>query len=209
MHINVNVSLGDLNRHQTRAKIMQNSTDKTKYIVFNSTGVTEKEIAATAVVSSIKSAYPDRKIIVVSKNPEVWLHNPDVYRIYRVGNTPYFFEDFIENKKTMIFWQDPFATDDHIHKRKNLIEIWCDLCKVSWNRKEPCLYFTFREFEATERMMRQNLKLNLRQSLCAISINKEIEKKRLDEIKPQEFKSEIINSTSKNSSEEVKIKQTT
>jgi hypothetical protein len=141
-----------------------------EYLVFNSTGNVEKEIAATAVVSSLKEAYLGRKIIVISSNPEVWFHNPDVFRVYRIGAHPYFFEDFIKDRETKIFWQDPFATNDAIHKKKGIAEIWCDLCKIKWNKKEPKLYFTFREFEATERMVALNIKLNLRQSLCAAAL---------------------------------------
>lgn len=144
----------------------------TKYIVFNSTGIPDKEIAATAVVSSIKDTYPKEQIIVVSANPEIWLHNPDVFRVYRVGSTPYFYDDFIKDRDTRIFWQDPYSANSSIHRSKGLIEAWCDLCKVTWNNKEPLLYFTFREFEATERMMQQNIPLNLRQSLCAGYIKK-------------------------------------
>lgn len=138
-----------------------------KYIVFNSTGNPDKEISATAVVSSIKDTYPKELIIVISANPEIWLHNPNVFRVYRIGNTPYFYDDFIKEKDTRIFWQDPYSTDSAIHRSKSLIEAWCDLCKIQWNKKEPLLYFTFRELEATERMLQQNIQLNLRQSLCA------------------------------------------
>lgn len=160
------------------------SKDKSsEYLIFNSTGVPDKEIAAVAVVSSLKEVYTKEKIIVISTNPEVWLHNPDVYRVYRIGTTPYFYEDYVRGKSSKIFWQDPFSTNDFIHKKKNLIEAWCELCKVKWNKKEPKLYFTFREFEATKRMMEQNIALNLRQSLCANQIRTDLLKSNMETLK--------------------------
>jgi hypothetical protein len=141
-----------------------------QYILFNASGIPDKEILATAVVSSIKDEYPEGKIIVLSRNPEVWIHNPQVYRVYRLGVTPYFYEDYIKDKNSRIFWQDPYGADDAIHRRKNLIEVWCELCGVTWNRKDPRLYFTFREYEATRRMLAQKLPLSPRQQLCAASL---------------------------------------
>ena len=69
-----------------------------KYIVFHIEGGIGKNIMATAVVKAIKKQHPDREIIIVSPHSGLWLNNPDIYRIYLMGQTPYFYEDFIKDK---------------------------------------------------------------------------------------------------------------
>lgn len=136
------------------------------YIVFNSIGTAEKDLMATAVVARLKKAYPLRGIIVMSNNPEIWLHNPDVYRVYKLGATPYFYEDYILGKDTWVYWQDPYNTSEYIlgltkDKPRHLIDIWSELCGLSISLRDassgdeytPRLFFTYREVEATTRMM--------------------------------------------------------
>ena len=74
-----------------------------KYIVFHIEGGIGKNIMATAVVKAIKKQHPDREIIIVSPHSGLWLNNPDIYRIYLMGQTPYFYEDFIKDKDTLVF----------------------------------------------------------------------------------------------------------
>ncbi len=124
-----------------------------KYILFNSIGILEKDLIGTAVVHSLKQAYPHDSIVVVSNNPEVWLHNPNVYRVYKAGNTPYFYDDYVHEKDSVILWQDPYNTDDFLQKRNHIIEIWCDLCKIPYRKTRPQLFFTQREQEVTKKML--------------------------------------------------------
>ena len=63
--------------------------------VFHIEGGIGKNVAATAVITAYKKAKPKRKIIVVSAWPEVWINNPHIARFYRIGNTPYFYQDVI------------------------------------------------------------------------------------------------------------------
>ena len=46
---------------------------KEKYVVWHIEGGLGKNIAATALVSSIKKKYEDRKIIIVASFPEIFL----------------------------------------------------------------------------------------------------------------------------------------
>jgi hypothetical protein len=128
-------------------------TETPKYIIFNSIGSLEKDLIGTAVVHSIKQQYKNHSIIVVSNNPDVWLHNPSVYRVYRVGNLPYFYDDYVKDRESVIFWQDPYATDDYLQRRKHIIEIWCELCGVQYRKTKPQLFFTQREQEVTKKML--------------------------------------------------------
>lgn len=123
-----------------------------RYIIFECLLDLAKNILATAVVSSIKKAYPDHKIIVVTSTPEVWLHNPDIFRFYAAGKLSYFYDEYVKDKETIVMRHNPLNTDDFLHKRKHLIEIWCDLCGVPYDGSMPHLHFTWREKEAVTKL---------------------------------------------------------
>jgi ADP-heptose:LPS heptosyltransferase len=116
-----------------------------KYIVFHIDGGVGKSVLATAVCSSIKKAHPERKIIVITAWPEVFLHNPEIYRVYKAGNFAYFYEDFIKDKDSLIFRLEPYHSSDFIHQSKSLIEIWCDLFQIPCISLQPKLFLTQRE----------------------------------------------------------------
>ena len=96
-----------------------------KYSIFHVEGGLGKHVMSTAVAQCIKNNYPDRELIVVCAYPEIFLNLQFVDRVYRLGNTSYFYEDFIKNKDSKIFKHEPYFTEDHIHKKLNLIENWC------------------------------------------------------------------------------------
>ena len=66
-----------------------------KYSILHCEGGIGKNILATAVVSSLKSSDPERKIIVVCAWPQVWFNNPDVYQIYPFGQVANFYKNYI------------------------------------------------------------------------------------------------------------------
>lgn len=116
-----------------------------RYIIFHVDGGVGKSVLATAVCSSIKNYYPEHKLIVISAWPEVFLHNPIIYRVYKTGNFAYFYEDFIKNKDSLIFRLEPYHSSDFINQSKSLIEIWCDLFKIPCTSHQPELFLTQRE----------------------------------------------------------------
>jgi len=75
--------------------------------VFHIEGGIGKNIAATAVVETYKKSFPKRNIIVVSAWPDVWTRNSNIARFYRIGNTPYFYQDVIKDKDVEIFMKEP------------------------------------------------------------------------------------------------------
>lgn len=129
---------------------------KEAYIVFECAGDLSKNLIATSVVSSIKKAHPERKIVVVTHFPEAWLHNPHVYRLYPYGRLSYFYDDFIKDKDTLIFRHDPLGAEDFIYGRKSIVEAWCDMCKAQYDGSVPSLYFTWREKEAVGKLTTSN-----------------------------------------------------
>lgn len=112
-----------------------------KYCVFVTQGGMGKQIASTAVAEAIKKNHPDRKLIVVSSYPEVYINNPNVDRVFRLGMSPYFYKDYIYEKDTIVFNGEPYFTAEHIHKRRHLILNWCDLFKIEYNGERPQLFF--------------------------------------------------------------------
>jgi hypothetical protein len=66
-----------------------------KYSIFHIEGGLGKHVLATAVARCIKNNHPERELIVVCAYPEVYLNLDFVGRVYRLGNTPYFYDDYI------------------------------------------------------------------------------------------------------------------
>ncbi len=131
---------------------MPKSPAKSEYIVLQSHNTPAVDLAGTAVAAAIHKAHPNKKLIVTTNFPEIWLHNPNVWRVYRLGQTPYFFEDFVEGRETQMFIHDPTKSSDYVNSKKHLIEVWCDICKVPYNSELPSLHFTQRESEVAMRM---------------------------------------------------------
>jgi hypothetical protein len=115
-----------------------NSTEK--YFIWHIQGGLGKNIAATALIRTIKETYNDRKLIIVSSWPEVFLNNPKIDRVYQLGQTPYFYEDYIENKDVIISKHEPYHQTAHIKKEKHLIHNWCDLMGLEYKGQLPEIY---------------------------------------------------------------------
>lgn len=130
-----------------------------EFLIFSINGGAGKNIAATAVIKAIKKANPDINIIILTAFKEVWLYNPNIYRVYIFGQPSYFYNDFIKDKKVKIFCIDPYLTEDYILKRKHLIEIWCDICGVKFDNETPELFFNQREIEFVKNFYIQDKKL--------------------------------------------------
>jgi len=116
-----------------------------KYVIFHIEGGAGKSVLATAVCASIKAAYPEHKLVVISPWPEIFLHNPVIYRIYRTGNFAYFYEDFIKNKDSIILRLDPYHSSEFIHQNKSIIEVWCNLYNIPCVNLQPRIFLTQRE----------------------------------------------------------------
>jgi len=115
------------------------------YSIFHIEGGLGKHVAATAVAQCIKNNHPDRKLIVVCAYPEMYVNLDFVDRVYRHGNTPYFYDDYIRDKDSIIFRHEPYYTTDHVHKRLSLIENWCKLYNLEYNDERPTLVFNLRQ----------------------------------------------------------------
>ena len=130
--------------------------EEKKYSIFHIEGGLGKHIAATAVAKTIKHNHPDRELIVVCAYPQIFLNLNYVHRVYRIGNTPYFYNDYIDQKDSLIFKHEPYFTTDHIHKKMSLIENWCKLYNLEYNDEQPEVKLNPRELQKYGNMWKTN-----------------------------------------------------
>jgi len=112
-----------------------------KYSIFHIEGGLGKHLMATAVAKCIKNNHLDRKLIIVCAYPEVFINLDFVDRMYAIGHTPYFYEDYIENGDSLIFKQEPYFTTNYIYQQEHLIQSWCELFNLKYNQETPTLIF--------------------------------------------------------------------
>ena len=110
---------------------------KSKYCIFHLQGGIGKHIAATAVAKCIKNNHPDRKLIVVCVYTDIFINLPFIDRVYQLGNTSYFYQNYIENQDSILFHQEPYFTTDHIHKRLPIIQTWCKMYGLEHKGETP------------------------------------------------------------------------
>lgn len=121
-----------------------------KYSIFHLQGGIGKHIAATAVAKAIKNNHPDRKLIVVCAYPDIFINLPFVDRVFTLGNTSYFYQEFVQDKDSILFHHEPYYTTNHIHKRKKLIENWCDMYSLTYNGEQPELKFNKLQYDISK-----------------------------------------------------------
>lgn len=134
------------------------------FLVLVINGGAGKNVLATAVVKAINKTTPQVKIIVITAYKDVWVHNPNIYRVYQQGQMQYFYSDYIKDKKAKIVSIEPYSTNDYLLRSKHLIEIWCDLAGVKYNNEQPELFFNNREVEFVQRKFIDERKIFLIQT---------------------------------------------
>ena len=122
-----------------------------KYSIFHLQGGLGKHVAATAIAKAIKNNHPDRKLIVVCAYPDVFLNLDFVDRVYTIGATSYFYQNYIQDKDSIIFHHEPYYTTDHIHKRLPLIQNWCKLYGLDYNGETPVIKYNKLQFDLSKR----------------------------------------------------------
>lgn len=139
-----------------------------KFVIFHIEGGVGKNIVATSVVRAIKKTYPDREIVVVSPYPEVFLHNPIVYRTYKMGICSYFYEDYILNKDTIILKHDPYSSNDVLNKKCNLALAWCNSLQIKFDGEKPELFFSIIEEQNVDLLLK---KYSFNKPIIAVQCN--------------------------------------
>jgi hypothetical protein len=122
-----------------------------KYSIFHVQGGIGKHIAATAVARAIKNNHLDRKLIVVCAYPDIFINLDFVDKVYQLGNTSYFYQRYVQDKDSILFHHEPYYTTDHIHKKKPLIENWCNMYNIKYNGETPILKFNKLQYDVSKR----------------------------------------------------------
>jgi len=123
-----------------------------KYAIFHIDGGIGKHIAATAVARCIKNNFPDHKLVIVCAWPTIFINLDFVYRVYKTGITPYFYQDYILNQDSLLFKHEPYFTTNHVYGKKSLIENWCELYGLTYNNEQPQLVFNLREKQIGDKL---------------------------------------------------------
>jgi len=110
-----------------------------KYSIFTHQGGLGKSIAATAVAQAIKNNFPERELVVVTPWPELWINLPFVYRVFPLGNTSYFYEEFVRDKGSLIFGNEPYFTSTHCNHELPLAESWCKMYQIEFKGEKPMI----------------------------------------------------------------------
>jgi hypothetical protein len=122
--------------------------DKLDYVIFSSEGGMGKQIAATALLPALKRKHPDTPIIVSSSWEEPFWNNPYVYRVFKHGQQTYFYDDYVKDKKVVVYQHDPYKTTEHI-EGMNLINNWHKMFNLEMNEKDskPVVYLNQKEID--------------------------------------------------------------
>ena len=103
-----------------------------------------------SVAKVIKNTHPDRKLIVVCAYPDIFINLSYVDRVYQLGNTQYFYQEYIQDKDSLIFHHEPYYTTNHIHKKKRLIDNWCDMYGLTYNNEMPEIKFNKLQYDVSK-----------------------------------------------------------
>lgn len=122
-----------------------------KYSIFHVQGGIGKHVAATAVAQAIKNNHPDRKLIVVCAYAEIFNNLSFVDRVYTIGTTSYFYQNYVQGKDSIIFHHEPYFTTDHIHKKLPLIQNWCKLYGLEYNNEQPVVKFNKLQYDLSKK----------------------------------------------------------
>lgn len=119
---------------------------KDNYVIFNPEGGLGKIIASTALLKFIQQKYPEHKIIVITPWAEIFLNNPRVYRVFKSGNHPYFYKDYLEGRESIVLKGEPYFNTRHLYSKQHLIKSWCELHDLPFDGIiKPELYFNVAE----------------------------------------------------------------
>jgi len=145
-----------------------------KYVVLHVEGGLGKNVAATALINGINKKYPDRKLVLVCSYPQIFLYHPNIYRVYGIGNTPYFYDDYVKDKDVIILKQDPYSHTAHIKQEQSLIKSWYEVFNLEYEGQQPKLYSNYRMLQiAAEKWKRDKPSLVLQTNGGPYNQNKE------------------------------------
>lgn len=122
-------------------------------ILFVVEGGIGKNIMGTAVLRSIRKAYPDDRIVVIASHPDIFLQNPHIYRVFGGSNPLHLYDDYIQDKDVLVLKSEPYLHSDYLAKKRHLVDVWCEQLGVPFDRIDPEIYLSRAEKKIAEAFM--------------------------------------------------------
>ena len=110
-----------------------------KYVIAQCQGGLGKHVLFTAFLQVLQKAHPSSKIIAVVAWPELFSSLPFVHRVFPLGQTQYFYSEYIEDQNSMVYAQEPYFWHTHISKTHSLIETWCLMYGLTYAGEKPVI----------------------------------------------------------------------
>ena len=114
-----------------------------RYLIWLIEGGLGKNVAATSLCKTLKETYPHRSLILLCTFPDVFANNPYIDRVFGLNKLSYFYENYIQDKDTLIFRQDPYHQSGHITNKDHIIKSWCDILDLPYTFQQPKLYLNY------------------------------------------------------------------
>ena len=108
-----------------------------KYSLFHVQGGFGKHVASTAVAKCIKNNFPSRELIVCGVWTEIFQNLPFIDRVYNLGNTSYYYQNYVEDMDSLVFANEPYFTTDHVNKKLPLVQSWCKMYNLEYHGEMP------------------------------------------------------------------------
>lgn len=120
-----------------------------KNIIFVVDGGIGKAICATAVVKRVAEEFPDKRIIVMTGYPDIFMYNPNVYKVFNFGNPLYFYDDYV-NKESFVIRVEPYTDYGYMSEEEHIITAWCRMIGIERKDAVPEMFFLDNELEAAK-----------------------------------------------------------
>ncbi len=125
-------------------------------IIFQVRGGIGKTIMSTAVISTIKKQNPEYNIIAVSEFPQIYQNNPDVFDIFNYNNFNQLYNKHCRNQEFKVYMLEPYEHSDFINQKRDLFDVWSELCNVKYNNEWPSFYLSQDEVENYSKLFPSN-----------------------------------------------------
>ncbi|NBP16873.1 hypothetical protein EBU95_21240, partial [bacterium] len=114
--------------------------------VVNITGGAGKNLLFSGVCKNIKDTYPDHNLVVISPYPELLLNLPFIDRVYKMGMTPYMYEDIISTHPDNISNAiEPYNHHGYLSEKEHLMVTWSRALGVKAEFQPPEIAINQRE----------------------------------------------------------------
>ncbi|MBI5873000.1 MAG: hypothetical protein HZB36_02520 [Candidatus Omnitrophica bacterium] len=122
---------------------------KIKNIIFVAEGGVGKVICSTAVIKRLAEEFPEKKIIVLTGYPDIFLYNPNVYKVFNFGNPLYFYDDYV-NSESFVIKVEPYTDYEYMFNVEHIIDTWCKMIGIERKGAMPEIFFLDNEMEAAK-----------------------------------------------------------